>query len=726
MNNIISQILHFLRLFTTPLSFGDNWEDQKEPDFRKINLNNPKEKEYCDNMVRDYIMRSLNQMGAEGVFRLIQENELYYEGFTTPIAAGVSSDYLGEFVRAHSKQGPIDTTAFRVQVDEKTGNLYANNNKIKKVVDNMVGDYTMAKKETTVKQDGRPKNDGIARAVKVGIANQEREKQIWAQVRIPCIEGMMKCALKWSNWTFNPDTNNGSGDIEIKTYDARDVLVDPFSKEKYFMDARYIIRRERMPLKEAQEYFAQFTKQPIVADNDYYSWEPSIKEIRQQTGIERFVTVYKGEFKRLYTDKIPVKEVYKNENVGPIGEEKIRVEKVQFFDFLYTRQTGVVKISPNKYINPRLTKQFQFKTIPYYNQQSAVRQFPLSEVEKLKPLQDMANILDSVVLNNARTRDKFRMAIDKAMFDNYGPLWMDFIKNGGYLPIDLSSGGSLDAKSVKEMFANVELPPVTAELIAYIETNAQAFRDQSIAHEALEGNYPESGNISGVAISKLQAANKRSISYKDINIEWAVTQENILLYRMMAEEFSNEDWIEIEQVKKGEPGYVPINAGMSFADYEAYLAEEYPGMEIEQAVALFQKDNDVQYQWTERDPNTGGYRPMEDIKQQKSWVYINHLTDPESNRPYDMQIKVVLDFEAAKDEILELIQTAEERKMGAIANKTYLQKMYPDSWEDKYNDWLEENQAMQLGTQIQKLPEQAQQLVQQVVQQASQPQAKAG
>lgn len=713
----------FLRLFSNPLPFGYKPMLLEEPDFRKINLNKEKVKNYVDNMIQEDIRRSLDRMNAENVFNTIAENELYAEGYQVPI--GSDGNYLRQFIKKHARTGALDVSKFRVQKNKANDDVFYVNNRIKKVLDNMTGEYTNAKKTTSVRQDGRTQNNGLERAVRTAMAKLEKEKQIWEQVRIPCIEGMQKVALYWSYWSFNPKLNYGSGDIEVKTYHPRDVLVDPNSKEKYFMDANYIIRRERMLLSDARKYFAQkpFNIDPktIMPDNDYDLWDAGFREyLSEDSSMQQWVTIYKGELKRTYMDKIPLKEVYKSENLGEYGETELEEEKVYHFDFVYTRQTGCVMMSPNKYTNPRLTRAYQYKCIPYYNQQSAIKQYPISEVEKLRPIQDMANILDSAVLNNVKNRDKLRIMMAASLKATYGTLFLDWMRNGGIMPIDMSI---MESDKVGDAFQEVKLEPVGQDLLAFAEKNEQAFRDQSIAHEALEGNYPEQGSLSGVAITKLQQANKKSISYKDINIQWAVTQEAILLYRMMAIEYSEDDWIQIEDAKQKDPSVVPINAGMTYAEYEEMLSEMYPGMDLLQATALFEKDNDVQYQdvMTEKD---GGYLPMEDIMQNRSWVYINFLTEPESDKPYSLEIKVSLDFDVENDVILDAIKRSEEYKMGLLAKKDYLKAEYPDDWEERYQNLLEENQAAAIGEAVMKAPPEVQQQVQAVIQQAQLPQKK--
>lgn len=703
----------FMLVFVVGGVFGYDFNDPTgdEPDSREIDLKNEQHQQYLSEQSKQWIMDAQAQMENEGMLRIWQDNERYAEGLQIPL--GFSDDYLQELVKKATTNGAIDATKFRVQ-KTKNGKLFFVDNKIGTIVDAMTGEYTDAKKVITVKTDANAKNNGIEGALRKYLEAFEERKRLWERIRVPSVENMMIYGLWWVYLDYNPRINNGYGDIEYRLYSCRDVLVDPKAKEKYFENAQYLVLKERMEFKKAVKFLKKYKIAPekIMQDNDYEYFSQDERYTKEVKGRDRFVTFYKILYKKVYTEEIPLKDNYEGgEWLKDIGEEKIEVEKVYHYEMLYNRHLGVLYHKDvTKYTDQSALEEWQFKAIPYYNKQSRVRLYPYSEVEKLKTIQDIINISESIIMNNARDREKFRAIIHSKLRDEYGQLFEDFVKIGGFLPVDMEA---LDGK-LDDYFKEVKFEETGQDLLKFFEISKESLKDQSIAHESLQGNYPDKGSISGVAVQRLQQANLRKLNYKDVNINWAVTTEARTIYRMISEEFAEPEFVAVDNAKKGEPGRIPIQTTMTLKEYEQFLTEVLPDMDIMQAAEIFEKENDVQYQIGMIDEN-GRVRTVEEIKAGSSVVYINFLKNIH-DEPYAMDIKVNLDFATERDELQELVEYAELWKSGGLALIEYYKKRWPDRADEMYKSWLNEKGLNQLSEAINKLGPNGMDMAQQILQ----------
>jgi hypothetical protein len=194
------------------------------------------------------------------------------------------------------------------------------------------------------------------------------------------------------------------------------------------------------------------------------------------------------------------------------------------------------------------------------------------------------------------------------------------------------------------------------------------------------------------------------LSGYDTNIEWAVTQEGNFVYKVMAEEFTEEDYIKIQDRQKDEPGYIPICGVFGMDEYVAYLQKIYPNDDIIEASRKFGMFNDVNINYQLEGPN-GEKLSYEEIKKGKTVVYVNFLTKPGKEK-FDLNIKVTVNFDSEADKMENLIQANQDFTTG---NLTYdmLLKMRGGWWEAHSEEIIEkrdnQNQILKIGKQVAEL-----------------------
>jgi hypothetical protein len=457
-------------------------------------------------------------------------------------------------------------------------------------------------------------------------------------------------------------------------------------------DVRKLLKRLGQPLNLARTY-------SDAIDSNYH-----LKQATELTK-ELFQTVYFFEFRQKYIDTV------KLEVEGFKGEE-VEVEKMYYFEGIYLGDK-VVQYQLNKYADPDDIDNWQFATVPYPDKFSSIRTYPTSVAEKLLNMQDIVNIMESIILDNVIQKNALRVLVIDKLEKVYGKQMVeDFLFKGGVFTVEDSAG----MNDIRKMFGTIDFPDLSTEAMTFLSMVEQSIKDNSLTHESLTGEYPQKGNISGVAISKLQNANLRKLSYKETNINWSPTQEARRMYRIMATEFDEAEFIKITDQKQDDPKYVPIQATMNLEDYENYLARSFQGIPLEQAADLFEKRNDVKIFY----PKTDKGRIPVSMEQGKtnSIVLINHLKDGEGEI-YKLNLKVTMDLDAERNKMEDLVVASQFYEKGDMAFPTFLDfkgGVFKTQKNKILEERYQEKKELQLANEIVKRGQQFEQVIAQTMQ----------
>ena len=618
-------------------------------DFRTIDLKKSAHKEYVDGMIARHI-----QQGKDELIKRIEVFDKcvkYYESEQTP--STISDDGLSKFVESNS-DGLIRTS---------DNYIYFQDNRIKEVIDNRVGEYQSVKKVIQVKSDTNPRNDRIEHAYKRYIEKIEQKQKLWKIARMPAIADMSIYGVGWTNLFYNPYKDLPYGRIEMSNVSPREVLLDIHSKLEFFADRRHHVRMITMDLEEAKKYLyelAGVNPDDVHADEDTreYDSERDTPEFKDETA-----TIYIYECKRTYTDTfgIPEQNVLKfqidKKSEGKPEGNLMRHEKDYYFYAVYVNQLGCVYWWTNPYE--------QFFITPYYNKRSRLGLYPRSDVEDLIKIQDLINITKSLVLDNARQKNLVRAIVNQKMKDSYGDLWDDFVRFGGQLPVD-------DIEDVGKAVKFLEIPDLPRSVYDFMGIVEKSMEEQSQMYEPQKGQYPKE-RLSGRAIGMLDEKARRKYNYKDEHIEYAGESEADLIYKMIGMNFTAEDFLEVTDAKKNEPNTIAVNSIMTLAQYENFL--KHTGLMSEEEIEMlnsievtdpqyftkkfevlkpvmkkFEKHNEVEIQYLQ-DKRTGHFIdekgnvvPPLEVWNNRSLVFINQFLDEKMN------VKISLKFDDERDE----------------------------------------------------------------------------
>jgi hypothetical protein len=325
------------------------------------------------------------------------------------------------------------------------------------------------------------------------------------------------------------------------------------------------------------------------------------------------------------------------------------------------------------------------------------------------------------MFENARQQNYVRY-IMKSTFKKYESTFMKFLQGSGVFWAE----GLSENEKVQDAIQQVKPATLPPEILAFLQMTIEDIKENGVIHESLAGEYPEKGSISGVAVEKLRRGNMQRLQYKEDNINWACSTGGSRMYRIYATEYKMDDYIRLTNRTKNDPNHLVLNGIFTLAQYEKYIQDNYPTYDIRTATQLFEKENDVEIQYSKTN-NEGLPEDADKIIQENSLVYVNMLIDPKTNNPYRMKIKVEMDFDSERDKQELRIIATNLRANREISRKDYfkfLGEPFVENYEELEKNLSEESKIMQTAEMLAKNPEIAQ-LVDKViqnVQQQNQPQ----
>lgn len=645
------------------------------------------EKDYFDSYIAGKIQLSERYLQNSGYADYCKKIALYVEGFQAP--PGIETDALKQWVEQNYNL--IDMNKFQVQYDKK-GHLFFVDNYLGEIERGYYSEFTKVKKVSTIRQDKNPRNDGIEFAVKAWSSQFEHRKRIWEQVRNPVIRYMLRYNLGFTRSENNSlvkvmDTlkegKGTPGDINMEYYHPASVLLDVTAIKKFMIDSSYIIPFKRVPLERAKVFFESLGVDPdkVEADNDS-SHTHTIYDGMEGLGVERtdWVTIYFPEYKMLCLDKYKT-AVFEYDERKQLIEQELKELSTYHFYGVYNKTLGWVKHLINPYADPHEHEQWQFNTVPYLFEQSDISVYVPGPIGKLLVINDMINIIESLLISDARKRVYLRAFVKKAVWDELGDneVLNKLLAEGGIIPLDIQ-----DLETDLSKFIHfLELPDSHIQpLTELLQIMLNSLKRQGIRKEVLQGQLPNktSEQMSGRLAREMKESNSTLLQPIVQNIEWAVGTENRIHYNMLAQEFGEDEWVEVTEQKKDDPKYLPIAKTTNTAGYIDYLSKAYPGLDPVSAHNKFKLRSDVQGEIRFKNPETGGILDPHEIENGEDTIRINHLKD-ENGRIMKFEFKIKMDFDLEDNELEEKVMITE------------MYKMHPDSL-----IWLEMFLESQGGT----------------------------
>lgn len=669
------------------------------------NLQDPDQEAQLNTLIAKWITEAESEHAK--MFSEWDEADDYYENDQTP--PGFNDDVSAQTSAVNSPD---------VQQDASTARQYIVVNKVRETHDSILADFIGAKK--TISARGRtPKDRKLASVISRSLEHIQDSATFWEEIATPTIDCAIRRGLHWIKPKYNSRVNLPLGKIDFEEISTRDVLVDPNSRKPFYQDASYKIHRVRKAVDDANREFRHLIGDQKFSPDTLFDQSHANRDTTETT--TDFCTIYEIQ----YTE---IEERYffsnpKTQQVAEIGQAQYESlssnPKTSTLVFLQEEETHYVALynhSMDTFYNAE--NEYGICTlIPCVNIPSEGRLYPLGDVSFYKNLQDLFNVLVSLLLDNVKKGNSgIYYAKDPQSYEQYAAEYNAAVRSRG--------------KRVAPGEMGVLYPRELANGVMQLLQQTEKFiYDVQSKHEASRGELPHS-QIAQRTVSMLIAQDRKSHGRKDINIKWSLTQVGRVLVKIMGKKFTEPHWVVLTDEAKGDQ-YIPINFTVTEVEYKGLLmeimgiderqaADPNAALEIEQAIAgfrrQFEKENEVKFEPTniyqvgdkelsEQDLQEflletkmgvtqfmAKYRP---VVRQATLVIINRIEeDPDIDLIYDIDFNFEADRQYRREEAFNLF------KAGAYTVRRLLKALDHPEAEEAAREVEEQNQMLQIGKRI--------------------------
>ena len=427
-----------------------------------------------------------------------------------------------------------------------------------------LGDFAQIRRKLTIRGNN-PTDANKAKVYQKRVEFIENVEMLPEQVYFPAMDQAWGKGLMWIEGGVNPFARELRGKQTWDVVSARDVLVDNHAQGMFFNSARRNTRRIKMEIQEAKDRFTKyplFRSEQVNGDNDYdQAWGRNTDRLTQG----EFATFYNVQWWRwvckyvFMNDKdepVPITaEQYATLMMDANSRDRIIqiAEDKEYYIALYSRHTGVFHLQ----YNPA----GMFTRIPLVNISSDSRLYPMGDVKVSQNLQDLLDVLMTVLLENMKKANKPILEVAQDLISDPDALQMVKAagEHGGVAP---GLTGVHNVQPINNYL--VELIPLTLKLI----------QDASSRHDASSGQLPTK-QIAKDTVIAIQASDRKGHGRKDVMLKWTLT----MVYRLMCKYIglfdSESDFFPLNDAMPGQAGYIPINKLWTVDEYITNLAQMY-------------------------------------------------------------------------------------------------------------------------------------------------------
>jgi len=434
-------------------------------------------------------------------------------------------------------------------------------NKVRETHEAILGDFIDAKKTITTR--GRsPKDKKFGKVVKQYFEYMQDRVNLWDGVMVPTIDCSIRRGIHWIYLSYNPNRDLPLGKIEIEEVSCRDILLDKDARKTYYDDSNYRIWRQRFNVKKANKVYGKYLD-TLVFNREFTPDNESDQPYHNApvASHEQFCTIYRIQY--FETETRYFRHNKESDRDEPIDEQTFEVlQKNQYmkdsvfqededvyYEMLYNRGTGVFSNEEIEY--------GQYTLIPMMNIRSEGRLYPIGDTVYYSNLQDLFNVLVSVLLDNAKKGNMPWVGVDPESYADYPEQIDEAVKHPGEKVIPARSLSINFARSLNE------------GVIQLLQQTEKFIYDAQSKHAASRGELP-TRQIAQKTFSAMISQDRVSHGRKDIMIRWTMTEVAKLVYKIVAKKFTEPHWVQITDQTGGE-NYIPINFTCTEQEYKGLI-----------------------------------------------------------------------------------------------------------------------------------------------------------
>jgi len=471
------------------------------------------------------------------------EADNYFENDQVP--PGFSEEHADHLADANDPTKPSPTDKQYVVV-----------NKVRETHENILGDFVQARRWVHVTGNS-PKDRRFGRVIGIAIDHAFRKADFWDEVMMPTIDCAIRRGIHWIKVKHNPYVDLPLGRIDIEEISCRDVLIDPNIKKQFLKDTRYRIHRVRYNVDDANAIYEDILEgKTFAADRSYHTpYQKQYGHSFNECTIYEFQYVEK-ETRYFFADpNEEIQEVEKPKfdflaNHPATARYCFKKQEDAYYVALWNESVGTFFNSDNEY---------QIWTlIPVINIKSEGRPYPLGDTKYYKNLQDLFNVLISVILDNAKRGNRPWLSVDPQSYSLHGDQINAAVEHPGTKVIPAADFRATWPREINQA------------VVMLLQQTEKYIYDLQAKHGPSRGELPTQ-QIAEKTVLSLIAQDRQSHGRKDITIKWAMTQAARLAYHIMRLKYTEEHWALLTDAKPGDPQYVPINTMVTETEYKDLL-----------------------------------------------------------------------------------------------------------------------------------------------------------
>lgn len=642
----------------------------------------------------------------------------YYENDQTP--EGFEENFAEAFARVNDPKA-----------QNKTSKMYVTINKVLTGHEGVIGDFTTSPRQIMVK--GRsPKDINFAKVWKKELEFVQDTNRMWDTAIFPCIDTGIRRGLHWLKVTFDPYQDLPWGKIIVEEISARDVLVDKNSRSTFYQDRRRTAHRKRYLIEEANELFRDMIdslfegERRFSGDTDYAigSQRPA------DDSHDQFCTVYE------YLYAMKESRYFAVDESAPDDEMLQQVDEDTYMQ-LKTAKKKAIRIVDDvfykAFYNRGLSTFFNaehdiqaWTLIPFINIKSERRLYPLGSAKYDKNLQDLLNVVASLIVKHGSRSTDGIVGVSVDAFRQFQNEINEALKNPGKHAIPGITG--------------VHFPHQLGESLPLLfQLVAGTMEDIQSQHGLSKGEMPKE-RLAKETVQLLLSQDRKSHGRKEVMVRWTLTELANVLVKVIQNKWTEEHWARTTDVRKGDDEYTPINMRLTEEEYAQLIMDiahvpmlpnptpqqkDQIDQIMMQAKLKFESENEVRretqrlWQIQQGEQVVTLSEDQLDERWQQAGLTPEQGKEQDNPAPFDVVTYVVnditqdpnvdvvmdIDFNHERDRQLKYNKATMALQMGAITPLRWLKDV---EYEDADTAWAEAkkyNEALKVGEAIVSNPE---------------------
>lgn len=464
-------------------------------------------------------------------------------------------------------------------------------NQIVQTHEAVLGNFLKAKRTVNFYPRTSPKDMKRAQVVRKANRAIEDSNQTWTRVAFPAIDSMLHRGEGWAKISYDAYENLPNGRVIEEYISPKDVLTPSDSLDTFYEDTKFRIHRVRYRLDDAKKIFADLVPEGEIKPDADDPLKPKSQNVQYWTGyeiyyVEETMSYNKADETGAVQDATR-EEYMQAKQSGDKGYFGRRQK--QYYHAIYNKNYGILFDEPCHY----------WGLIPCINRRSERKPRAIGDFTYYKNLQDLFNVLATLVLDDVKAGRKFLVGVSPAMYKAHRKDIDRAINEGGAVPVDSIQG-------------IVKFPGLDDAVLMLLNFVKQTISEIRSLPSVSRGELPAK-QISGQTVEALMVSALSAHGRKDVMINYFLTEMAKARYRIIVQEWSEQDWVRIVDADPGQPSFIPINMKLDEKGYYKLLAElagvdvnlpvtqqvpDEMAMRVEEFRKKFEVENDVEIKTT--------------------------------------------------------------------------------------------------------------------------------